>query len=92
MPIAHTLIKVGAAEHTAVVNFYSNVLKPLGYEKLRTLDNGVTFFGATAPEWVVAIGDENSSSKIHVAFAASGTWEVLIVSHSGFQIASDYEK
>lgn len=89
MPIAHTLIKVGAAEHAAVVNFYSNALKPLGYEKLRTLGDGVTFFGATAPEWVVAIGDENSSSKIHVAFAASGTWDDLILAHPGFRIASD---
>lgn len=75
MPIAHTLIKVAAKEHAAVVSFYSNALKPLGYKKLRTLENGMTFFGTTAPEWVVAIGDENSSSKVHVAFAASGKAE-----------------
>jgi hypothetical protein len=83
MPIAHTLIKVAAAEHAAaVVNFYSNPLKPLGYEKLRTLGNGMTLFGTTAPEWEVAIGDENSSSKVHVAFAASGKSEVLILALS----------
>jgi hypothetical protein len=78
MPIPHTLIKVAMSQHAAVVNFYANALKPLGYEKLRTLDNGMTFFGTAAPEWVVAVSDANSESKVHVAFAASGKFEVLI--------------
>jgi hypothetical protein len=38
----------------------------------------MTFFGIAAPEWVVAASDANSESKVHVAFSASGKFEVLI--------------
>ena len=69
MPLAHALIKVGAADHAAVVDFYSKALKPLGLKQLRAFPNGMTGFGDQSPEWWVAIGEK---SRIHIAFQAPG--------------------
>jgi hypothetical protein len=74
MAIGHVLIKAAAADHAAVVNFYVQALKPLGMQVLRTLPNGMTGFGDKAPEWFVAIGDDNAPQKVHVAFSAAGKW------------------
>ncbi|KAF4469968.1 glyoxalase bleomycin resistance dioxygenase [Fusarium albosuccineum] len=68
MTIAHALIKVGKAEHAAIVNFYTQALKPLGSKQLASFPNGLTGFGSESPEWWIGIGDTTSS--VHVAFRA----------------------
>ncbi|KAJ3548130.1 hypothetical protein NM208_g1164 [Fusarium decemcellulare] len=68
MTIAHVLIKVGKAEHAAIVNFYTQALKPLGSKQLASFPNGLTGFGSESPEWWIAIGDTTPS--VHVAFRA----------------------
>jgi hypothetical protein len=72
MPISHVLIKAGAGEHAAVVDFYDQALKPLGYRQLRSFPNGMTGFGDQSPDWWVGIDDKNSHSTVHVAFRAPG--------------------
>ncbi|KFY36842.1 hypothetical protein V495_07572 [Pseudogymnoascus sp. VKM F-4514 (FW-929)] len=68
MAISHVLIKASAAEHSAVVNFYAQALKPLGSKQLASFPNGMTGFGSQRPEWWIAVGDTNST--VHVAFGA----------------------
>ena len=72
MPFSHVFIKVAAADHPAVVNFYTQALKPLGSKQLKTFPNGMTAFGNQAPEWFVGKGEDHAKSSVHVAFNASG--------------------
>lgn len=72
MPISHVLIKASATEHAAVVDFYSQALKPLGYKHLKTFPNGMNGFGSQSPDWWVGIDEKNSHSTVHVAFRAPG--------------------
>jgi hypothetical protein len=72
MPISHVMIKAGASEHAAVVDFYTKALKPLGYEKLKSFPNGITGFGNQSPDLWVAIDAKDSHSTIHFAFQAPG--------------------
>lgn len=72
MPISHVLIKADASEHAAVVNFYEQTLKPLGYRQLKSFPNGMTGFGDQSPDWWVGIDDRSSHSTVHVAFRAPG--------------------
>jgi hypothetical protein len=72
MPISHILIKVGAADHAAVVKFYNSALAPLGSSQLMALPNGWTAFGSTKPEWWVAKADVAPNTGTHVAFGAPG--------------------
>ena len=80
MPIAHTLIKVPAAQLAAVDKFYVQALKPLGYAKLRTFPNGMSAFGISLPEWFIAPGGTGPSEAVHVAFAAPGMCEPPVAS------------
>lgn len=68
MTITHALIKVGSADHRAVVNFYIQALQPLGSKQLATFPSGMTGFGNQTPEWWIAVGDNKST--VHVAFGA----------------------
>ncbi|KAH8908522.1 hypothetical protein BR93DRAFT_925633 [Coniochaeta sp. PMI_546] len=70
MPISHVLIKASATEHAAVVDFYSQALKPLGYKHLKTFPNGMNGFGSQSPDWWVGIDEKDSHSTVHVAFRA----------------------
>ncbi|KAJ5349239.1 hypothetical protein N7541_006966 [Penicillium brevicompactum] len=70
MPIGHVLLKVNTVDHAAVVEFYTQALKPLGNEKLSTMPNGWVVFGSKGPEWVVGIASTESETKAHVAFVA----------------------
>lgn len=70
MPISHVMIKAEASKHTAVVDFYTQALQPLGYEKLKSFPNGITGFGNQSPDLWVAIDAQNSHSTIHFAFQA----------------------
>ncbi|KAK4098522.1 hypothetical protein N658DRAFT_499364 [Parathielavia hyrcaniae] len=58
MPIAHTGIKVPAAQHDAVVAWYEAALAPLGYTKaMAFLDGQVVGFGPSPAEvdwWVTS--------------------------------------
>jgi hypothetical protein len=72
MPISHVMIKASDSEHAAVVEFYGQALKPLGYEQLKSFPNGVTGFGNQYPDFWVGIDIKNSHSTIHFAFLAPG--------------------
>lgn len=72
MPISHVMIKAGAGEHAATVDFYTKALQPLGYEKLKSFPNGITGFGNKSPDLWVAIDAKDSHSTIHFAFQAPG--------------------
>jgi hypothetical protein len=72
MSISHVLIKAGAAEHAAVVDFYNQALKPLGGNNLKSFPNGMTGFGSQSPDLWVAIGDKDFHSAVHIAFRAPG--------------------
>jgi len=74
MTISHVLIKVSAADHSAVVNFYAQALKPLGSKQLASFPSGATGFGSQRPEVWVAVGD--TKSTVHIAFDAPGTLEL----------------
>ena len=76
MAISHVLIKASAAEHSAVVNFYAQALKPLGSKQLASFPNGMTGFGSQRPEWWIAVGDTNST--VHVAFGAPGKLKLAL--------------
>ncbi|KAH7092461.1 Glyoxalase/Bleomycin resistance protein/Dihydroxybiphenyl dioxygenase [Paraphoma chrysanthemicola] len=70
MPISHVMIKAGASEHAAVVDFYTKALQPLSYEKLKSFPSGITGFGNKSPDLWVAIDPKDSHSTIHFAFQA----------------------
>ncbi|OIW30175.1 hypothetical protein CONLIGDRAFT_702731 [Coniochaeta ligniaria NRRL 30616] len=70
MPISHVLIKAGASEHAAVVDFYTQALKPLGYKHLHSFPNGMNGFGSQSPDLWVGIDDKDSHSTVHIAFRA----------------------
>jgi hypothetical protein len=70
MPISHVMIKAGASKHAAVVDFYTQAMQPLGYEKLKSFANGITGFGNQSPDLWIAIDAQNSNSTIHFAFQA----------------------
>jgi hypothetical protein len=70
MTITHALIKVPAADHRAVVDFYAQALKPLGSTQLRSSPSGAAGFGSQTPEWWIVVGDVKST--VHVAFGAPG--------------------
>ena len=72
MTIAHVLVKVGAAEHAATVEFYQQLLKPLGSTMLLSLPNGFSGFGNQKPEYFIAKVEVNPEAKSHVAFGAPG--------------------
>lgn len=72
MPIGHVLLKVAKADHAAIVDFYTKVLKPLGIEKLQTMPNGWVAFGSKSPEWIVGTAPTNPDIKAHIAFVALG--------------------
>lgn len=72
MPISHVMVKPSASQHTALVDFYTKALKPLGYSKLKSFPDGLTGFGSKSPDWWVAINDKDTHSTFHVAFRASG--------------------
>lgn len=72
MTIGHVLLKVAAADHAAVVEFYEQVLKPLGSEILGRLPNGIVAFGSKTPEWFIAPAESTPEPKAHVAFLAPG--------------------
>jgi hypothetical protein len=73
MTILHALVKVSAADHAAVVKFYSEALKPLGSSLLMSLPNGFSGFGGQKPEYFIAKTDETPNVKAHLAFGAPGT-------------------
>ncbi|KAF7554096.1 hypothetical protein G7Z17_g3165 [Cylindrodendrum hubeiense] len=85
MTIAHALIKVSAAEHAAVVKFYTQALKPLGLSQLKSFPNGLTGFGSQSPEWWIGIG-EDVKSNVHIAFAAPDA-EAVNAFHSAAKAA-----
>ncbi|USP79381.1 glyoxalase/bleomycin resistance protein/dioxygenase [Curvularia clavata] len=70
MPISHVMIKACASKHATVVDFYTQALQPLGYEKLKSFPNGITGFGKQSPDLWIAIDPQNSHSTIHFAFQA----------------------
>ncbi|RAO66831.1 uncharacterized protein BHQ10_002843 [Talaromyces amestolkiae] len=76
MPISHVMVKPSASQHTAVVDFYTKALKPLGYSKLKSFPDGLTGFGSKSPDWWVAINDKDTHSTFHVAFRASDSTAV----------------
>lgn len=64
------MIKASASKHATVIDFYTQALQPLGYEKLKSFPNGITGFGNQSPDLWVAIDEQNSHSTIHFAFQA----------------------
>lgn len=78
MTITHALIKVSSADHRAVVNFYAQVLKPLGSKQLASFPSGMTGFGSKSPEWWIGVGD--AKSTVHVAFGAPGKLSSILQS------------
>jgi len=73
MTILHILLKVPAADHAAMVDFYTKALKPIGSNLLMALPNGLTGFGGQKPEFFIGKTDEAVGGKLHVAFSADGT-------------------
>jgi hypothetical protein len=74
MPISHVLIKVVQADYEPVVAFYTRILKPLGLQKLTGFPPHMTAFGIGGPQFVVASGEGQKESNVHVAFGAAGTY------------------
>ncbi|KAK4083784.1 uncharacterized protein Triagg1_1446 [Trichoderma aggressivum f. europaeum] len=71
MPIGHVLLHVAKADFAPTVEFYTNVLKSLGLQKLPGFPEGLVGFGTTGPEFVLLSGEKTSNA--HVAFAAADT-------------------
>jgi hypothetical protein len=74
MTILHALIKVPAADHAAVIKFYTEALKPLDSSLLMSLPSGLSGFGGEKPEYFITKSDETPSTKVHLAFRALGMY------------------
>ncbi|KAK5653610.1 hypothetical protein OQA88_8639 [Cercophora sp. LCS_1] len=74
MVIAHTGIKVPAADIVAAVKFYEAALAPLGYKKtavyLNGLVNGFDDGGSHGADWYVSAAQEGTPVKSHHCFVA----------------------
>ncbi|KAK3994373.1 Glyoxalase/Bleomycin resistance protein/Dihydroxybiphenyl dioxygenase [Cladorrhinum sp. PSN332] len=73
MVIAHTGIKVPAALHASVIEFYVAALKPLGYTKALSLfnDSVVGFADAEGTvDWWVSVAQDGVAQGSHTAFRA----------------------
>ncbi|RFU76631.1 glyoxalase bleomycin resistance dioxygenase [Trichoderma arundinaceum] len=71
MPIAHVLLRVARADFAPTVEFYTNVLKTLGLQKLPGFPEGMVGFGVAGPEFVLLANEKTSNA--HVAFQAADT-------------------
>lgn len=76
MVIAHTGIKVPAADIAAAVKFYEEALVPLGYKKTMVfmdgLANGFHDGGPHGADWWVSAAQEGTPVGTHHCFVAKG--------------------
>jgi hypothetical protein len=78
MTIAHTGIKVAAAQHAAVVAWYEAALASIGYKNAMSFAEGqVVGFADSAGHidwWITAANDATAVLPTHTAFVATGSY------------------